>query len=335
MAQALVSRLKIMADMNIVERRRAQDGQFEFTIEDRTLDVRVATVSTIWGEKAVLRILDRSRSVFALPELGMPTETAATFSQLVRSPFGMIICAGPTGSGKTTTLYAALNEINDSQLNTMTIEDPVEYVFPDINQIQINEQADITFAGGLKAILRQDPDVILVGEMRDVETARIAVQSALTGHMVLSSLHATDASSAVQRFLDMGIESFLVASSVLAVVGQRLVRRVCTHCTVEFEPSPEELAFYEAAGGREKNTFVHGEGCNFCAHTGYIDRIGVFELLKISDEIREHIVQHAPHEKIQATAIEQGMTTLREQGVRLVEQDMTTIGEVIRRIYTL
>ncbi len=226
-AQSLVSRIKILAEMNIVERRRAQDGQFEAMVDGRPLDVRVATIATIWGEKAVLRLLDKSRSLLQLDRLGMPRETRTEFSLLIGSPYGMVICAGPTGSGKTTTLYAALSEINDSDRNIMTIEDPVEYVIPSINQIQINEQADITFSGGLKAILRQDPDIILVGEMRDIETARIAVQSALTGHLVLSSLHATDATAALHRFLDMGIESFLVASSITGVVAQRLVRRIC------------------------------------------------------------------------------------------------------------
>ena len=250
-AQALVSRIKIMADMNIVERRRAQDGQFEATVDGNALDVRVATTATIWGEKAVLRLLDKSTfAARARPRSGMQPETGERFSKLIRSPFGMVICAGPTGSGKTTTLYAALSEINDPSRNITTIEDPVEYVFPSINQIQINEQAGITFAGGLKSILRQDPDVILVGEIRDVETARIAVQSALTGHLVLSSLHATDATSALHRFVDMGIEPFLVASSVLGVVAQRLVRRICSACREPYEPRADELAFYEAWGGK-------------------------------------------------------------------------------------
>jgi type IV pilus assembly protein PilB len=335
MAQALVSRIKIMADMNIVERRRAQDGQFAFQADGRDLDVRVSTVATIWGEKVVLRILDRSRSLLELADLGMPPATAREFTRLIRSPFGMVICAGPTGSGKTTTLYAALNEINDPERNITTIEDPVEYVFPTINQIQINEQADITFAGGLKAILRQDPDVILVGEIRDVETARIAVQSALTGHLVLSSLHATDAALALQRLLDMGIESFLVASAVVAVVGQRLLRRICRHCLEEYTPPAEELAFFEASGGNPKPVFVHGAGCNLCAHTGFSGRIGVYELLAVTDEIRQLVVQHAPHEKLHAVAVQQGMRTLRDVAISLVEQDITTIGEVIRRIYVV
>jgi type IV pilus assembly protein PilB len=244
MAPALISRLKILAGMNIVERRRPQDGQLQMTVDGREVDVRVATVGVHWGEKTVLRILDKSRSLFKLGDLGMPKDTHDTFSKMIRAPFGMVICAGPTGSGKTTTLYASLSEMNDSARNIMTIEDPVEYVFPSINQIQTNEAAGLTFATGLKSILRQDPDVILVGESRDVDTARIAVQSALTGHFVLSSLHATDAVAALHRFLDMGIESFLIASSVLAVVGQRLVRRTCESCKVPYKPNEEELAFY-------------------------------------------------------------------------------------------
>jgi type IV pilus assembly protein PilB len=333
LAQALVSRIKILAEMNIVERRRSQDGQMEITVDGRELDVRVATMATIWGEKVVMRVLDRTRSLFALDKLGMSAQTQADFSRLIRSPFGMVICAGPTGSGKTTTLYAALNQIADAERNVTTIEDPVEYVFPGINQIQINEQADITFSGGLKAILRQDPDVILVGEMRDVETARIAVQSALTGHLVLSSLHATDATAALHRFLDMGIESFLVSSSVVGVVAQRLVRRICESCREPFEPTADELAMYEEWGGKPKNDFTHGVGCNFCAGTGYVDRVGVYELLKITPAIKQLIVDHAPRDVIHQCAIDEGMTTLREEALRVIEEDVTTISDVLRSVY--
>jgi type IV pilus assembly protein PilB len=335
MAQALVSRIKIVSDMNIVERRRPQDGQFEFVADGRALDVRVSTVATIWGEKVVMRILDRSRSLLELAGLGMPEHTAEEFRRLVRSPFGMVICAGPTGSGKTTTLYAALAEIADPERNVTTIEDPVEYVFPAINQIQINEQAGITFAGGLKAILRQDPDVILVGEIRDVETARIAVQSALTGHLVLSSIHATDAALALQRLLDMGIESFLVASSVVAVVAQRLLRRICTHCIEQYVPPAEEIAFFHDCGGSDKDVFLRGAGCNLCSQSGYSGRVGVYELLSVSSEIRELIVKHSSHEKMHKHAVAEGMRTLRDEAIGLVERDVTTIGEVIRRIYVV
>ncbi len=220
-------------------------------VEGRAVDIRVSTTAVVGGEKVVLRLLDKSRPLFRLAQLGMTEDMTREYSALLRSPYGMVICAGPTGSGKTTTLYGSLGEINSPDRNIMTIEDPVEYTFPSINQIQINEQAGITFAGGLKSILRQDPDVILVGEVRDVETARIAVQSALTGHFVLSSLHATDAVAALHRLLDMGIETFLVASSVTAVLSQRLVRRICDNCRESYDPPPEELAFLHSMGGHD------------------------------------------------------------------------------------
>ena len=252
MAPALVSRVKIMAEMNIVERRRPQDGQFEMRIDNRDLDVRVSTTSTIWGEKTVLRLLDRTRSLYRLADLGMPTQSGELYSSIVQSPFGMVIVAGPTGSGKTTTLYATLSEINRRDINVMTIEDPVEYIFPRINQIQIHDQAGMTFATGLKSILRQDPDVILVGEVRDVETARIAVQSALTGHRVFSSVHAIDAVSALYRLLDMGIEPFLVTSAIIGVVAQRLVRRICKSCATVYDPPLAELQVYAKARRRRE-----------------------------------------------------------------------------------
>jgi type IV pilus assembly protein PilB len=335
MGLGLVSRIKIMAGMNIVERRRPQDGQLTTDIDGVATDVRVATAATIWGEKCVLRILDKNRSVLRLGELGMPTDTHETYSRLSRAPFGMVLCAGPTGSGKTTTLYATLTEVSDPSRNVMTIEDPVEFIFPSINQIQTNEQAGLTFATGLKSILRQDPDVILVGEIRDVETARIAVQSALTGHFVLSSLHATDSVSALHRFLDMGIESFLIASSVLAIVGQRLVRRICPSCKARYTPSNEEFSFYEESGGSPKQDFYHGTGCNFCGNTGYQDRIGVYELLQMTPEIKRLIVGWATQDELRRLAQKQGMRTLREEAISLVSQDITTISEVIRSIYAL
>jgi type IV pilus assembly protein PilB len=335
MGIGLVSRIKIMAGMNIVERRRPQDGQLTTSIDGVSTDVRVATASTIWGEKCVLRILDKTRSVLRLNELGMPVDTHETFSRFSRAPFGMVLCAGPTGSGKTTTLYATLTEVTDPTRNIMTIEDPVEFIFPSINQIQTNDQAGLTFATGLKAILRQDPDVILVGEIRDVETARIAVQSALTGHFVLSSLHATDSVSALHRFLDMGIESFLIASSVLAIVGQRLVRRICPSCKTRYTPTNEEMSFYEESGGVPKRDFYQGTGCNFCGHTGYQDRIGVYELLQMTPEIKRLIVGWATQDELRRLAQKQGMRTLREEAISLVAQDTTTISEVIRSIYAL
>ncbi len=333
MAPSLVSRIKIMAEMNIVERRRPQDGQFAVTVEGRDLDVRVSTTSTVFGEKAVLRLLDKSRAMLQLGQLGMPKATEARFKELVRSPYGMVICAGPTGSGKTTTLYATLSEISRDDINITTIEDPVEYVFEDITQIQINEQAGITFADGLRSILRQDPDAILVGEIRDVETARIAVQSALTGHFVMSSLHATDSVAALHRFLDMGIEPFLIASSLLGVVAQRLVRRVCPHCVMPYEPTIEELAFYERAGGPPRASFAKGSGCNFCSHTGYLDRIGVFEVLQITEHVRRLILENAPNDELRSVAYKQGMRTLANEAATLAAAGVTTIDEILRTMF--
>jgi type IV pilus assembly protein PilB len=336
MGPGLVSRIKIMAGMNIVERRRPQDGQLTTVIDGKEVDVRVATVATIAGESCVMRVLDKTRSVFRLGDLGMPPDTHQTYSKIVRAPFGMMLCAGPTGSGKTTTLYATLTEVSNPTLNVMTIEDPVEYVFPSINQIQTNEQAGLTFATGLKSILRQDPDVILVGEIRDVETARVATQSALTGHFVISSMHATDSVSGLHRFLDMGIESFLIASSVLAVVAQRLVRRICPSCKTTYSLTEEEKHFYEESGGDpEKEVFYHGTGCNFCGGTGFKDRIGVYELLQMTPEIKRLIVGWATQEELRNLAKKQGMRTLRQEATSLVTQDITTVDEVVRSMYTL
>ncbi len=336
MAQSLISRIKVMANMNIVERRRPQDGQFHATVGDHEFDVRVSTTSTVFGEKAVLRLLDKSRALYQIAELGMPLDTATKYRELTKSPYGMVICAGPTGSGKTTTLYATLTEIARDEINVTTIEDPVEYVFPRITQIQINEPAGVTFASGLRSILRQDPDAILVGEIRDIETARIATQAALTGHFVLSSLHATDSVSALHRFIDMGIEPFLIASALLGVVGQRLIRKTCPHCFEAYSPSPDELSFYQrVSNGAEKLEWFHGTGCNFCGNTGYLGRVGIYEVLKITDEMKKLLVESASHEAIRTLALEQGLFTLREQALRLVDEDVTTVEEVLRTVYVL
>ena len=331
---ALSSRLKIMSGMNIVEKRRPQDGQFSMTIDGKDVDVRVGSVATVWGEKIVMRILDKSRSSIGLNQLGFPRETYLHYSKMIHSPFGMVICAGPTGAGKTTTLYASLLEINSSGKNVTTVEDPVEYVFPGINQIQTNEQAGLTFATGLKATLRQDPDVILVGEIRDADTARIAIQSALTGHFVLSSLHGTDSVAALHRFLDMGIEAFLIASSVVGVIGQRLLRRVCDSCKEPYTPGADELAvFRQHSGGSDKQVFYRGAGCNYCAGTGYRDRIGVYELLRITPELRRLIVGWATTEELRRLAVAQGMRTMLREAMALVENDVTTIPEVVKTLF--
>lgn len=331
---ALVSRLKIMSGMNIVEKRRPQDGQFSMNIDGKDVDVRVGSVATVFGEKIVMRILDKGRSMIGLDQLGFPRETYLHYSKMIHSPFGMVICAGPTGAGKTTTLYASLLEINSGGKNITTVEDPVEYVFPGINQIQTNTQAGLTFATGLKAILRQDPDVILVGEIRDADTARIAIQSALTGHFVLSSLHGTDSVAALHRFLDMGIEAFLIASSVVGVIGQRLLRRICDSCREPYTPGAEELAlFKQHSGGSDKSEFVRGAGCNYCAGTGYRDRIGVYELLRITPELRRLIVGWATTEELRRLAVAQGMRTMLREAMALVENDVTTVPEVIKTLF--
>jgi type IV pilus assembly protein PilB len=336
MAGPIASRIKIMAGMNIVERRRPQDGQFATTVDGHDLDVRVASCGTVLGEKVILRLLDKSKPALHLSDLGMSPEAFARFHYAIESPHGMVVCAGPTGSGKTTSLYAALRDIDGSSRSIVTIEDPVEYVFPSITQIQVNESAGITFANGLRSILRQDPDVILVGEVRDEDTARIAVQSSLTGHLVLSSLHGTDAISALFRFFDMGIESYLIASSVIAIIGQRLVRRVCEDCKTSYQPTADERVFWNHLGGDPANEFVTGLGCNFCHGTGYLERIGMYEILEITPEIAEVIsVQRPSKPQIQALASQQGMKTLRDEARRLVETQITTVQEAVRAIHLL
>src|SRR6202022_1058484 len=308
---ALASRIKIMAGMNIVERRRAQDGQISVNVDERELDVRVATIETIWGEKLVMRLLDRSRSLITLPQLGFSRSASAEYHRMLHSPYGMMIVSGPTGSGKTTTLYASIHELDQQVRNIMTIEDPVEYQFKNINQSQINKLADISFANGLRAILRQDPDIILVGEIRDREPAELAVQSALTGHLVLSSLHATDAVGALLRFTDMGIEGFLIASSVIAIVAQRLVRKLCEGCKVEYTPTADEVDVATSLGLRPPDRLYRGQGCSRCNMTGYYDRLGVFEVLVMSDEIKRLVIAKASHKELMAAGLAGGMVPLR------------------------
>ncbi len=332
---ALSSRVKIMAGMNIVERRRAQDGQISVNVDGRELDVRVATIETIWGEKLVMRLLDRSRSLITLPQLGFSRAAYSEYHRMLHSPYGMILVTGPTGSGKTTTLYASIHELDRQVRNIMTIEDPVEYQFDNINQSQINKLADISFANGLRAILRQDPDIILVGEIRDRETAEIAVQSALTGHLVLSSLHATDAVGALLRFSDMGIEGFLIASSVIAIVAQRLVRKTCEGCKAAREPNVEELEFAASLGMAAPQVLYQGQGCSRCNMTGYYDRIGVFEVLTMSDDIKRLIIGKASHQEILDAAVSGGMVPLRVDAWHKIGAGVTTVSEVLRSVYIL
>jgi type IV pilus assembly protein PilB len=336
LAAPISSRLKILANMDIVDRHRSQDGQIAVELDGRAIDIRVATVETIWGEKVVLRLLDRSRSLVPLSDLGLARAEQERLRRIIGSPYGLLIVSGPTGAGKTTTLYSALNELDRSTRNITTIEDPVEYQFAGINQIQINRLAGMTFANGLRAILRQDPDVILVGEVRDVETAEIAIQSALTGHLVLCSLHAADSIGALHRFLDMGIEPFLVASAVVGVVAQRLVRQVCARCSDGYEPRGEEVAFYQSVrGAAPSGTLQAGRGCTRCARTGFYDRTGVFECLQLDDRLRELVVHRATHAELRDAAVAGGMRTLQEAGCDVIDAGGTTIAEVMRTVYII
>jgi Type II secretory pathway, ATPase PulE/Tfp pilus assembly pathway, ATPase PilB len=329
----ITSRIKIMADMNIADHIRPQDGQFSTDAKGRMLDIRVATTPTVHGETTVLRLLDKSLAIIDLPQLGFSPGALSKYESMLKVPFGMILISGPTGAGKTTTLYASVNKLDKVSRNIITIEDPVEYRFPNINQIEVNPKAGLTFASGLRSILRLDPDVILVGEIRDAETARIAVQSALTGHLVLSSIHANDAVGVVFRLLDLGIEPFLVSSAVIGVVAQRMVRRVCPDCSVEKEvPSMEQLA-YTSEIGKKRTKFPYGAGCGMCSHTGYRGRTGIFEILPLSDRIRMQILNHASTAEIRHQANEEGMVPLIKDGMLKVEAGVTTPSEVLRNAY--
>jgi general secretion pathway protein E len=332
---ALVSRLKVMAGMNIAERRRPQDGQFSVHIDDKEIDFRVSTSDSTHGETMVLRVLDKSLSLIALEDLGFLPETLERYSQMLQTPFGMILVGGPTGSGKTTTLYASVNQLDQKGRKIVTIEDPVEYHFDDITQIQVNRQADITFASGLRAIMRLDPDVIVVGEVRDSETAGMATQAALTGHLVLSSIHANDPVGILFRLIDLGVEPSLISSAPVGVVSQRLVRRVCPHCRTPSDVPPEEQAAYAEELGERPEQLYYGAGCNFCANTGYMGRTGVFEVLMLSEELRGMLLKGASSQEMKARAISEGMITMRRAGMLKVQEGITTPHEVIRNVFSI
>lgn len=329
---AIVSRIKILGDMNIAERRLPQDGRIRLRVAERQIDVRVSTVPTLYGELVVMRILDRETALRGLPELGMDAETLGRFRQLIRRPYGIILVTGPTGSGKTTSLYAALQEIYSPEKKLLTIEDPVEYQLPGVNQIQVRPSIGLTFASGLRHIVRQDPDVIMVGEIRDGETAEIAIHAALTGHLVLSTLHTNDAAGAVARILDMGAEPYLVASSLIGSVAQRLVRLNCPACKRQEEPDPDAIREVGlSAEERAHAAFMRGAKCEECGFTGYRGRAGVFELLTVDDEVRRMITQRASAIEIKRHALaNQGMRTLIADGRDKVVRGLTTIDEVLR-----
>jgi len=334
-ATPLISRIKILANMNIADHHRPQDGQFSIKTKGRLIDIRVGSIATVYGEMATLRLLDKSRATITLPELGFFPESLEKYESMLKVPYGIILVSGPTGAGKTTTLYASLNCLDRVERNIITLEDPVEYKFKSINQIQVNPRAGITFASGLRSILRLDPDVILVGEIRDAETANIAVQSALTGHLVLSSIHANDAIGVISRLLDLGVESFLVSSALIGVVAQRMVRRVCPSCSRPVEAPLVERVTYSKEVGEERNEFLCGNGCKACANTGYRGRTGIFEILNMSDEIRAALLKGATATELRAMAIDGGMITLLRDGMFKVKADITTPSEVLRNAYSV
>ncbi len=335
-AVPLISRIKILANMNIADHHRPQDGQFSIKTKGRrSIDIRVGTVATVYGEMATLRLLDKSRAIMDLPELGFLPENLAKYEEMLKVPYGMILISGPTGAGKTTTLYASINCLDCTGRNVITIEDPVEYRFKNINQIQVNPRAGLTFASGLRSILRLDPDVILIGEIRDAETAKIAIQSALTGHLVLSSIHANDAVGVVFRLLDLGIEPFLVSSALIGAVAQRMVRRTCPDCARQVSVSLTERMTYSKEVGEERNEFLGGSGCKSCADTGYQGRTGIFEILHMSDEIRMMLLNGTTATKLRNQAIKEGMTPLIKNGMLKVKADITTPSEVLRNAFSV
>ena len=328
----LVSRVKIMAKLDIAEKRLPQDGRIEIRIADRNVDIRVSTLPTSFGERVVMRLLDKSNALLSLTDLGMTARDLEIFHKLIKAPHGIVLVTGPTGSGKTTSLYSALSILNKPDINIITIEDPVEYQIRGISQVQVNPKIDLTFANGLRTIVRQDPDVILIGEIRDLETAEIAIQSALTGHLVFSTLHTNDAASAVTRMIDMGVESFLVSSSVNAIIAQRLIRKICNNCSEEFTPGREYLAQVgltpEDLGDRP---LFRSTGCSECLNTGYQGRIGIFELMVMTDDLKNFILTSSDSNQIRKRALEAGgMLTLRQDGLQKVMAGLTTLEEVYR-----
>jgi general secretion pathway protein E len=329
---AIISRLKILAQLNIAERRLPQDGRIKTRLAGKDVDLRIATVPTLYGESVVIRLLERGQIFTQLDTLGFPALPLARFNEMILKPHGMILVTGPTGSGKTTTLYGALQKINDPGKKIITIEDPVEYQLSGVNQIHVKPQIGLTFANGLRSIVRQDPDVIMVGEIRDAETAEIAVQAALTGHLVFSTLHTNDAAGAISRLLEMGVQDYLLSSSLLGVLAQRLVRRLCPSCRKEvpfagLDGMPAELEFQNGNG---LSTVWDAVGCAACSGTGYLGRVGIFELLPVTSEICKVIIQRADAGAIRNLAIQQGMRLLRDDGWDKVRQGMTTLAEVLR-----
>ena len=328
---ALVSRIKVMANMNIAEKRLPQDGRLQVRTGNQEIDIRVSSIPITAGERLVLRLLNKSGTLLRLQEIGLPEHDYNLVYRLIRYANGIILVTGPTGSGKTTTLYAALSSINTPDINIITIEDPVEYQINGINQIQVNQKIGLTFARGLRSIVRQDPDVILVGEIRDKETSEIAVQSALTGHLVFSTLHTNDSASAITRLVDIGVEPFLISSSVIAVLAQRLVRVLCPNCKEEYVPDEQAVRSIGGDPQTFKNATIYRKrGCVQCLNTGYSGRVAIFEIMMLDDKIKKMILTTHDSGRIEAEAVRQGMTTLRESGIQKVMEGVTSIAEVLR-----
>ncbi|MDD2485301.1 MAG: type IV-A pilus assembly ATPase PilB [bacterium] len=330
---ALSSRIKIMADLNIAERRIPQDGRIHVKTTDKDIDLRVSSLPTIYGEKIVMRILDKSSVLIGLNKLGFLTETQALLEDMITKPNGMILVTGPTGSGKTTTLYSILQKLNSPEKNIITIEDPVEYQLQGINQVQVNYKAGLTFANALKSFLRQDPDIIMVGEIRDLDTAEIAVHAALTGHLVLSTLHTNDAPTTISRLIDMGVEPFLVASSVIGVLAQRLARVICPECKTAYKPPVGALKRLGVEEGEEEMELFRGDGCELCRRTGYKGRVGIYEMMPMTEEMSNLTLRRAPAHEIKAASMRGGMTTLQDDGLQKVMQGMTTFDEIMRVVF--
>jgi general secretion pathway protein E len=331
----LTSRVKVMSDLNIADHLRPQDGQFSLEVKGKGIDVRVATSPTVHGETVVMRILDKSMAVMELPQLGFSPDCLEKYMKMLSVPFGMICVSGPTGAGKTTTLYASLNTMDKVTRNIITAEDPVEYRFEGIKQIQVNPKSGLTFAAVLRSMMRLDPDVILVGEVRDAETASIAVKAALTGHTVLCSIHANDAVATIYRLLDLGVEPFMAASVITGTIAQRMARRVCTNCAVETKPTEVEAAAYESAMGEKLESFMSGTGCDLCSFSGYKGRLGLYEVLAMTDATRGLILKGATTSDMRNQAIKEGMVTLFKDGMQKVKAGKTTVSEVLRNAYSI
>lgn len=329
---AIITRIKILGRMDIAEKRIPQDGRVEMHFENKDVDLRISVLPTVYGEKVVIRLLDRGSVILTKSQLGFSDENINMFDKIIKSPNGIILVTGPTGSGKTTTLYAVLRELNKINSNIITVEDPVEYRLDGVNQVQVNVKAGLTFANGLRSILRQDPDIIMIGEIRDSETAEIAVRAAITGHLVLSTMHTNDSASTVSRLTDMGIEPYLVSSSVVGVVAQRLVRKICSNCRIEYNPSHAEMDLLNV---RDDAVLYKGEGCSVCNHTGYKGRTSIHEILLMNREIREIVDHKGTIDEIRLAAAKHGTITLQESCINLVKKGITTTDELLKVTYSL